>query len=219
MRFKDRRMTRKALRWVLHGGIWVLIGTAVLGVNALALEEPAYTVLQRQDNFELRKYPSFLAAETYVQGTFSEVGNEGFRRLADYIGGENRQKSDIAMTTPVSQAAASEKIAMTAPVSQQPAQNRWRITFMMPSNYTLETLPIPLDERIQITEEPPKIVAAIRYSGTWSEKRYKAHEAKLMDWIAANGWQPVDSAIWARYNPPFIPWFFRRNEILVPVER
>ncbi len=184
----------------------------------MAIEEPSYRVLATEGNVEIRSYSSYIVAETYVEGDFEAVGSEGFRRLADYIGGKNRTRASIAMTAPVSQNAASEQRAMTAPVSQEQADGRWRIAFMMPSTYTLETLPAPDDDRIVLRQEQEKTVAVIRYSGTWGKKRYESHAEKLRNWMSANGWQGVGPPVWARYNPPFMPWFMRRNEILIPVQ-
>ena len=84
----------------------------------MAIEEPIYSVLETEGNFELRKYLPYIVAETYVDGTFEAVGNKGFRRLADYIGGKNRKMESISMTAPVSQKLASEKIASTIPVER-----------------------------------------------------------------------------------------------------
>ena len=190
-----------------------------MGWPAMAIEAPSYRVLATEGNFELRNYSSYIVAHTDVDGDFEAVGSDGFRRLADYIGGKNRQKESISMTAPVSQKPASQKIAMTAPVSQVRENGRWRIAFMMPSAYTMETLPTPDDDRIVLSEEKEKTVAVIRYSGTWSKKRYADHEAKLMDWISAKGWEVAGAPVWARYNPPFMPWFMRRNEIWIPVQR
>ena len=134
--------------------------------HAVALEDSPYTVIEKKDDFELREYPSFIVAETYVDGDFETVGNEGFRRLAAYIGGENIKNESISMTAPVTQEAQSEKIAMTAPVTQEKQGNLWRITFMMPLKYTMDSLPRPTDDRINLTREPSKVVAVIRYSGT-----------------------------------------------------
>jgi len=186
--------------------------------EAMAIEEAPYTVMEKNGDFELRQYPSYIVAETYVEGSFEGVGNEGFRRLAVYIGGKNKKDTSIAMTAPVSQEARSEKISMTAPVSQEQTGNEWRITFMMPAQYTLDTLPRPEDNRITLREEPARIVASIRYSGTWGQKRYDDHKTKLIDWIEEKGWKQVDEPVWARYNPPFMPWFLRKNEIWIPVE-
>jgi len=102
----------------------------------MAYEEAKYTVIMKEGNYELRLYESHIVAETVVDGDFDKAGNEGFRRLFKYISGENQKKQSIAMTTPVSQEAGSEKIAMTAPVSQERTGDQWRIAFVMPSEYT-----------------------------------------------------------------------------------
>jgi len=198
--------------------IFIAASLISMGPRAMAIEEPSYSVLATEGNFELRRYSSYIVAETTVEGNFEAVGNEAFRRLAGYIGGKNRKKESISMTAPVSQKPASEKIAMTAPVSQRGKNGQWRITFMMPSAYTLETLPIPDDDRVVLREEKEKAVAVILYSGTWRKKRYEDHEKKLMEWISKKGWKMVGAPAWARYNPPFMPWFMRRNEILIPVK-
>ena len=159
-----------------------------------------------------------IVAETFVDGQFEDVGNEGFRRLAAYIKGENRKKQTISMTAPVSQADASENIAMTAPVNQQKAGRRWRITFMMPSKYTMETLPEPTDDRIVLRRVPGQLMASLKYSGTWSRKRYEEKRARLLSGLPEWGLRPLGEPIFARYDPPFMPWFLRRNEVLIPVE-
>ncbi|MFZ0728125.1 MAG: heme-binding protein [Desulfobacterales bacterium] len=199
-------------------GMFMAAAIISMGPPAMAIEEPSYIVLETEGNFELRKYSSYIVAETYVEGDFEAVGSEGFRRLADYIGGKNQKKESISMTSPVIQKPASEKIAMTAPVSQARENGRWRIAFMMPSAYTMDTLPIPDDDRIALREEKEKKVAVIRYSGSWGKKRYENHATKLMEWIATKGWKMTGAPVWARYDPPFMPWFMRRNEILIPVQ-
>ena len=121
------------------------------------------------------------------------------------------------MTAPVSQEQPGEKIAMTAPVSQQRAQGQWAVSFMMPAEYTLETLPAPLDPRITLRQVPARRVAAVRYSGFWSEEKYRLHREKLEQWLAASGLAASGEPVWARYNAPFTLWFLRRNEVLIPV--
>ncbi len=193
----------------------------IIGVgdrDVIAIEKARYDVLEKSEDFELRRYASQIVAETLVDGDFDEVGNEGFRRLSTYIKGENRKKQSISMAGPVSQSEESEKIAMTAPVNQQKAGQRWRITFMMPSEYSLETLPEPMDDRIVLKQVPGQLMASLRYSGTWSRKRYEEKMARLMSILLEHGLKPVEEPIFARYNPPFMPWFLRRNEVLIPVE-
>ena len=184
----------------------------------MAYEEGKYAVITKDGDFELRQYEPHLVAETLVEGDFDKVGNEGFRRLFKYISGENQKKQTIAMTAPVSQGAASEKIAMTAPVNQEQTGNQWRIAFLMPAQYTMETLPEPLDPKVLLKEIPPRRMAAITYSGTWSKRRYEEKKSLLEVFIKKQGLKSIGEPVFARYNPPFMPWFLRRNEVLIPVQ-
>ena len=171
-----------------------LAGFALLGVSsllvaksAMAIEKAKYTVLEKEDDFEIRQYDPQIVAETFVEGDLEEVGNEGFRRLYAYISGENTKKQSISMTAPVGQEAGSEKIAMTAPVKQEKKDNQWRITFLMPAEYTLETLPEPNDTRVILKQEPGRLMAAVKYSGTWSEEGYEENKALLEEYIQKRG--------------------------------
>jgi hypothetical protein len=175
--------------------------------------------LEKEDGFEIRKYDPQIVAETFVEGDLENAGNEGFRRLYAYISGENTEKQSIAMTAPVSQETGSKKIAMTAPVKQEMKNNRWRITFLMPAEYTLETLPEPNDTRVRLTEESGDLMVAVRYSGTWSEEGYEENRALLEAFIQKRGLTKTGEPVWARYDPPFMPWFLRRNEVLIPIEQ
>ncbi len=207
-------------RYIGLAGI-VLIGVSSLVVakSAMAIEKAKYTVLEKEDDFEIRQYDPQVVAETYVEGDLEEAGNEGFRRLYGYISGDNRKKQSISMTAPVGQEADSEKIAMTAPVGQEKKDNRWRITFLMPAEYSQETLPEPTDSRVKLVQDPGRLMAAIRYSGTWSEEGYEKNKALLEDYIRKHGLTITGEPIWARYDPPFMPWFLRRNEVLIPIEK
>jgi hypothetical protein len=203
-----------------------LAGVALLGVSsllvvksAMAIEKVKYTVVDKEDDFEIRKYDPRIVAETYVEGDLEEVGNQGFRRLFAYISGENTQKQSISMTAPVAQESGSQKIAMTAPVKQEKKDNQWRITFLMPAEYTLETLPEPKDARVVLTQEPGRLMAAVKYSGTWSEEGYEENRALLEEYIQKRGLTAAGEPVWARYDPPFMPWFLRRNEVLIPIEK
>lgn len=195
----------------------IILSPGLYPDHLMAIEEPQYQVLEQTGGFELRQYQPYIVAETLVEGDFTEVGNEGFRRLFDYIQGKNRPQKHIPMTAPVTQEAASEKIPMTAPVGQEKAAGKWRITFVMPASYTIATLPEPLDPRIKLTEIPRRLMAVHRYSGTWSRKRYEAKEVQLREFIKEKGLKAVGEPLWARYNPPLMPWFLRRNEIMIPV--
>ena len=121
------------------------------------------------------------------------------------------------MTAPVSQGSQSEKIAMTAPVTQQRVNEQWAVSFMMPASSTLETLPAPEDPQVTLRQVPARRMAAVRYSGSWSEKGYHRNREKLESWMRGKGFAPAGYPVWARYNSPFSLWFLRRNEVLVPV--
>lgn len=196
---------------------WATIASLLLVGNAMAVEEAKYTVLREQAPFELRKYDAHILAETIVDGDFEDAGSEAFGRLFKYISGNNRQQQKVAMTSPVGQEPSRQKIEMTAPVGQRKQDGKWAVSFMMPASFTLETTPEPKDPTISIRRVPERYMAAVRYSGFWSEKSYRRNLAKLQDWIKKSGLRVIGEPVWARYNPPFMPWFLRRNEILVPV--
>jgi hypothetical protein len=190
----------------------------LIGSQAMAIEKAKFEIIESDLDFEIRNYAPQIVAETFVEGDFEKVGNEGFRRLYDYISGNNRKEQSISMTAPVTQEGESQKIAMTAPVSQFRENNMWRITFLMPAEYSIDELPEPLDGRVKLVEDPERIVAAIKYSGTWSKSRYDEKKSLLEEFIDERGLKAAGEAIWARYDPPFMPWFLRRNEILIPIE-
>jgi len=196
----------------------VIVPTVSLLGGCLTVEHVPYEVLHKEDHFELRAYEAYIVAETLVQATQEEAGNIAFRRLYGYISGKNRSQGKIAMTAPVTQQLVSEKIAMTAPVGQQRVDGGWVVSFIMPASYTLETLPQPEDRLVTLREVPAGNVAAVRYSGTWSVRRYEQQLQALEDWITARGLTIREDPQWARYNAPFTPWFLRRNEVLIPVE-
>lgn len=186
-------------------------------VDSGAIEEAVYKVINADGKFEIRDYTTHILAETVVEGNFEEAGNKAFNVLFGYISGDNRSREKLAMTAPVSQEPKGEKIKMTAPVGQQRVQESWAVSFMMPASYTLETLPEPEDPKITLRQVSARRIAAVRYSGFWSEKNYLRYKLELESWIKEKGFAIVGDPIWARYNPPYTPWFLRRNEILVPI--
>jgi len=185
----------------------------------MAIEEPRYEVEQRDGDFELRRYAPHLIAETRVDAAFDDAGNEAFRRLFRYISGDNRGERKIAMTAPVVQQDANgSKIAMTAPVRQEgDAASGFRVAFVVPAEFTRDTVPEPTDPRVKIREVPEQRMAVVRYSGRWTEANYRKHEVALNEWLVARGLRAVGPAVYARYNAPFVPWPMRRNEVMVPV--
>lgn len=200
--------------------ITVVTALIIIGaIDAMAIEEAKYEVIKKDNKFEIRDYASHILAETVVEGKLEDAGSVAFKRLFRYISGDNRSGNKVDMTAPVSQEPIGEKIKMTAPVGQQRVKDSWTVSFMMPSSYILETLPEPEDPKVTLRQVPARRIAAVRYSGFWSEKSYLKHKVKLESWIHRMGLTIVGDPIWARYNPPFMPWFLRRNEILIPIDR
>ncbi|MHC4855079.1 MAG: SOUL family heme-binding protein [Planctomycetota bacterium] len=200
--------------------IVVLLCLPILFVSCatVGIEKVQYAVLEKDRAIEVRDYKAYLVAETRVDSDFKDAGNVAFRRLFNYISGANRSSEKIAMTAPVNQQPQSEKIAMTAPVTQQSAGDKYAVSFVMPAEYTPDTIPQPTDPSVVIKEIPGYKAAVIRYSGTWSQKRYQAKKAALEAFIKDNGLTAAGEPIWARYDPPFQLWFLRRNEVVIPIE-
>ncbi len=194
------------------GSRWLVAAVfACIGSTSLAIEEPEYHVVGSSAVYEIREYSPTIVAETTVPGTANDAGNAGFRILAAYIFGQNEAKASIEMTAPVAESPV--KIAMTAPVAQSPQEGGYLIRFTMPREWTLETLPKPLDLRVVLRALPARRVAVIRYSGFWSESRYDENLQRLKSALSEAGLHWQGEPVWARYDPPWIPWFLRRNEI------
>ncbi|MFM8392058.1 MAG: SOUL family heme-binding protein, partial [Methylophilaceae bacterium] len=189
---------------------------------AVATEEPKFSLLEKDQSFELRLYEPKIIAEVEVDGDMSAASRKGFRQIADFIFGNNTAQSGksekISMTAPVAIKPASEKIVMTAPVSVQQSEKGWRVSFVMPSQYTLETLPKPNNPQISIKQLPAKKFALIRFSGLVDEEKMQAKSAELNQWITMKKLNPVGIPELARYNPPWTLPFLRRNELMVEVE-
>ena len=173
----------------------------------VSYESPEYEVERRMGEIEIRRYEPYVVAETCVSGSLERAGTGAFRRLAGYIFGGN---STVA--------GESTKIAMTTPVTQERVGDEFRVRFMMPSSYDLETLPTPNDDRVMLERVDAQRLAAIRYRGRWSKAGYERHLEALEETLAANGVPSVGEPIWARYDPPWTPWFLRRNEVLIAVD-
>jgi len=213
-------------------------GCSVVGVRTA--EELEYDVLEEQDDFEIREYAPYISAEASKGGENGQVQGSLFRVLAGYIFGKNTTEESIAMTAPVlmkednnseeegaiaaseNEEDSSEKIAMTAPVIMEKSdEGAWKMAFSMPAEYTMETLPKPLDDRITLVEVPARTLAVIRFSGSFNDWETRAEkEAALLAWLKDH---PEFSAsgkpFYAGYDPPFTVPFLRRNEVLIEVDR
>ena len=200
-------------------GITVVALVITTGIQkAMAVEEASYVLISKDKAFEIREYAQHVVAETLVEGNMQNVSNKAFMKLFRYISGSNVSRSKVAMTAPVSQQVTGDKIPMTAPVGQQRVAEKWLISFMMPKSYSLTTLPQPQDTSITLRQVPAQRMAVLRYSGMWSEKSDLSHERELTAWMGKMGLTATANTIWARYNPPFNPWFLRRNEVMIPID-
>ncbi len=178
-----------------------------------ATEEPDYQVVRELDGAEVRQYAPYAVAEVVVPGPAEDSGKQAFPILADYIFGKNKGERKLAMTAPVTQAAAPVKLEMTAPVTQIAAPGGFTVQFVLPKGVTATSAPEPMDARVQLREVTPGQVAVIRYSGFWSESNYAEHLATLQTALRAADLTWTGEPVYARYNAPFTPWFLRRNEI------
>jgi hypothetical protein len=188
-----------------------------LGTPVMATEEPPFTVELKTGEFEVRHYPPLVVAEVAVTGDRKDAAGKGFRLLAGYIFGGNTRRARIAMTAPVVQSPAGEKIAMTAPVLQTGGGGTWTIRFIMPRGSTLETLPRPNDPRVQLHPIAAARVAVVRFSGLARQDDVAARTLALSRFVTAQHLQASGPPSLAQYDPPWTPWFMRRNEMMIPV--
>ena len=200
----------------------VAVFLAVLTAPALsnAIEEPAYEVIRSINDVEVRQYAAYVVAEVRIDADADEAGNLAFPILAGYIFGKNKGEKKFDMTAPVTQVAAPQRLEMTAPVTQTAvpgAAGNYLIQFVLPKGVTLASAPEPIDPRVKVREVPASRVAVIRYSGFWSEANYAEHLDRLRSVLKAAGVNTIGEPVFSRYNPPFMPWFLRRNEIWLTV--
>lgn len=168
-------------------------------------EEQPYDVVREYPHFELRWYPQHVVAETRVEGSFEGAGRTSFRRLIGYIGGRNAQSRKVAMTAPVIQE------------TQDEEAGRYVVSFVMPADFDLSQAPMPTDVDVRLRSIPAQTAAALSFSGLWSRGRYEEHAGRLLSAVEAAGLEVDGPLRFARFDPPWTPWFRRRNEVVVPV--
>ena len=197
-----------------------LITILYTGASMAAIEEPTYSVIEKSGPYELRAYEPKIIAEVEVSGNMKQASNRGFKMIAGYIFGGNTSQQGasqkISMTTPVTmEPSDSEKISMTTPVTMQQSNNQWRMHFVMPSKYTMDTLPTPNNDAVTLREIPKQNYAVIRFSGLAGAQKVANMTASLEKWLATKNITPKGKPELSRYDPPWTLPFFRRNEVMV----
>ncbi len=206
---------------VLYVAVPLAVVVALMnGCNVGQYQEPAFTVSDKLDAIELRDYAPALAAEVQVKGERKEAINQGFRLIADFIFGNNTAQTKVAMTTPVIQQAASQKIAMTTPVIQQGEGGAWVVQFIMPKEYTAETLPKPNNKDVKIKPIPARQMAVIRFSGSTKDDHKIAEKtAELQAYLVTKKLKTKGAPVLAFYDPPWTLPFLRRNEVMLEIRK
>lgn len=222
------------LRQARSAGVLVIGLTA--GSMVMAVEEPKFEVTAQDGNYEVRRYAPVIVAETYVEGDMDAASRKGFKLIADYIFGNNqlagtaaeKASEKIAMTAPVTAepVPASGKIAMTAPVTVEPvatassmaSATQWRIHFVMPGQYSMQTLPKPNNEAVKLRAMPARTFAVLSYSGFNTASRVQEKTDELALWMKARNLEAVGAPQLARYDPPWTLPMWRRNEIQMEIK-
>ena len=191
----------------------------ILSRPLMAIEEPAFAVESRSGDLEFRRYAPFVVARTTLPAEMerTEAANAAFFILFKYIQGANTAQASIAMTAPVLQDKGT-KIAMTAPVIQESGSDGWRVAFVLPAEFNMETAPVPTDERVKLELVPERRVAALQYSGRWTEANVTRHAEQLLQSVKDAGAVATGPVETAYYNAPYVTPFMRRNEVLVTVD-
>jgi DNA gyrase inhibitor GyrI len=201
---------------IILGIIWI----AYSYLSVRGIEHPTYVVLKKYHGYEIREYDSHLVAEVVVKGTQKESLRSGFKKLFDYISGNNSKQESIKMTAPVTQQPEekSERIAMTAPVMQEQREDAYLVSFMMPSNYTPGSVPNPKDPAVTIVQKEKYKVAVLRFAGYATEEKIMKKQDRLKELLKSDGYEIQSSAHMAFYNPPWTPPFMRRNEVMYSIQ-
>jgi hypothetical protein len=198
-------------------GALILIAFTFTGA-VMATEEPKYAVLEKEPPFEVRAYAPMIVAEVQVEGDLDGASSQGFRLIAAYIFGQNQVSEKIAMTAPVTvvdQSVKNAKIAMTAPVGIESNAGKRVVSFVMPAEYTMETIPKPLNSQVQLRQIPAVKKAAISFSGFYNDQKVAEKTVELEQWMKSKNLQSAGTPNFARYNPPWTLPFMRRNEVMI----
>ena len=166
--------------------------------NVMASEEAKYQIVKSTDIYEIRKYSDRLAVQVV-----STTGDNSFRKLYNYISGNNEKKQEIKMTIPVTQTEKSGNMTMQ---------------FYLPSKFSIENVPDPTNTDVEVINIEGGYYAVIRYSGRASEENFIKHKNILEDQLIKDNISIQSPPIKAIYNSPFTLPIMRRNEAMFRVK-
>ena len=183
---------------------FIVAGCSLFGSS---IEEPSFTVLKKDNEFETRKYETFITAETYANGEREKAAGDGFQVLAEYIFGGNKEEEKIDMTAPVMMELVDQKT------------QKWKISFVMPSKYkTISDLPKPNSSQITFIQNKPQKYIVLVFSGSTSSDNVDSNNQLMLDYLKKNSISTNNSSIYAFYNPPWTIPSFKRNEIMQKIK-
>ncbi|RFA12983.1 heme-binding protein [Subtercola boreus] len=186
-------------------------------------DQQPYTIVRDHGAFEVRRYPGHVLVEVETAGTFETAGNRAFGQLFSYLRGANQSRQTLAMTAPVLSSGLPTRIAMTAPIVHQaanagPGATGMRLAFVLPEGFTPETAPHPTNPNVHLRAVAPCVAAALRFSGRWSTANYDQHLRRLRSALKTEGLTAVGEPRFAQFDPPFLPWFLRHNEVVLDIK-
>lgn len=190
------------MKWVLIGILLLVAAFILSGPIMSNVEQSKYTVVESFDDIEIRDYSPMIVAEVHVTGARQDAINQGFQLLARYLFGDNKPHN---------------KIAMTAPVMQESSEQGWEVRFVMPSSYSMQTLPKPNSTAIKLIPIAAKRFVVIRFSGVANAENLNKNQQKLMAFVGEKKLKPISDPIYAFFNPPWTAPSLRRNEIMVEI--
>ena len=195
-----------------------LLNSACSFIGIRREETPAYKILEKEDNKEIREYQPYIKASVTVSGSYDDAVELAFKKLAGYIFGKNKKQKPLPMTAPVLIKTESQPIPMTAPVLIQQTNDLLTMSFIMPAKFTLQELPIPDDHDISFATTEKQLFAVIRFNGRISQKTHQKHQKELSQWLRQfKSYKENGTGFFAGYDPPWTIPFLRRNEVMIPL--
>ena len=174
---------------------------AYIAQNTSDTEQQEYELIENDGIFEIRYYPSAIMASVSVEGNYKSSSSAGFRILAGYIFGSNSE--DL-------------KIPMTSPVHMEMDSSGYFMSFVMPSGYNMNNLPVPDNGQIRLHESTPSHMATVRFGGYANDEKIEEHRIKLREYLDSKNITYTEPFIFLGYNPPY-QVANRRNEVMVKI--